>query len=209
MLLNAFLCLREGAPVWPREIIEPVVVSAGLPLVLSCDPPPGPPKPETYWMSSCECLSRFTSFHSPQFLVLRHELHHWGLSLNRRKIWRSVKIYLTWTYFESCFISGSYARPFNWPIQTAFPTMQPVRQDRRVSMGENGDLYFSNILVNDSAADYCCNARFPYKNVIQQKMPVVVKVLTSEYNFILTVTSVYVFAIIYFFLGHISRCLHS
>uniref|UniRef100_A0A669ERU4 Neural cell adhesion molecule L1 n=1 Tax=Oreochromis niloticus TaxID=8128 RepID=A0A669ERU4_ORENI len=101
-------------PVWPREIVEPVVVSAGLPLVLSCDPPPGPPKPETYWMSS------------------------------------------------------------------SFPTMQPVRQDRRVSMGVSGDLYFSNVLFNDSVVDYCCNARFPYKNVIQQKMPVVVKVLTSE-----------------------------
>uniref|UniRef100_A0A8C9ZXD8 Neurofascin n=1 Tax=Sander lucioperca TaxID=283035 RepID=A0A8C9ZXD8_SANLU len=58
--------------------------------------------------------------------------------------------------------------------------MQPVRQDRRLSMGVNGDLYFSNVLFNDSAADYCCNARFPYKNVIQQKMPVVVKVLTSD-----------------------------
>ncbi|XP_037832925.1 neurofascin isoform X3 [Kryptolebias marmoratus] len=58
--------------------------------------------------------------------------------------------------------------------------MQPVRQDRRVSMGVSGDLYFSNVLVNDSTADYCCNARFPYKNVIQQKMPVVVKVLTTR-----------------------------
>lgn len=84
--------------------------------------------------------------------------------------------------FKLCFIPGSYARPFNWPIQTAFPTMQPVRQDRRVSMGVNGDLYFSNVMFNDSTSDYCCNARFPYKNVIQQKMPVVVKVITSEYG---------------------------
>lgn len=61
--------------------------------------------------------------------------------------------------------------------------MRPVRHDRRVSMGVNGDLYFSNVLFNDSATDYCCNARFPYKNVIQQKMPVVVKVLTSECDF--------------------------
>ncbi|XP_027875478.1 neurofascin isoform X1 [Xiphophorus couchianus] len=114
-------------PVWPREILEPVIISAGLPLVLPCDAPPGPPKPETYWMSSC-----------------------------------------------------SYARPFNWPVQTAFPTMQAVRQDRRVSMGVNGDLYFSNVLVNDSTTDYCCSARFPYKNMIQQKMPVVVKVLTTR-----------------------------
>lgn len=58
--------------------------------------------------------------------------------------------------------------------------MQPVRQDRRVSMGLNGDLYFSHVLFNDSVSDYCCNARFPYKNAIQQKMPVVVKVVTSE-----------------------------
>ncbi|KAM3872001.1 neurofascin [Diretmus argenteus] len=124
---NKIILRLSRAPLWPREILEPVVVSVGLPLVLACDPPPGPPKPDTYWMSSC-----------------------------------------------------SYARPFNWPIQTAFPTMQPVRQDRRVSMGANGDLYFSNVLINDSATDYCCSARFPDKNIIQQKMPVVVKVLTTR-----------------------------
>uniref|UniRef100_A0A3Q3FA42 Neurofascin n=1 Tax=Labrus bergylta TaxID=56723 RepID=A0A3Q3FA42_9LABR len=112
--LRLYSKITVMSPVWPREILEPVVVSVGLPLVLSCDPPPGP--------------------------------------------------------------------PFNWPIQTAFPTMQPVRPDRRVSMGVNGDLYFSNVLFNDSDSDYCCNARFPYKNVIQQKMPVVVKVLTSNHS---------------------------
>lgn len=62
--------------------------------------------------------------------------------------------------------------------------MQAVRQDRRVSMGVNGDLYFSNVLFNDSTADYCCNARLPYRNVIQQKMPVVVKVLTSGCDYV-------------------------
>lgn len=69
--------------------------------------------------------------------------------------------------------------------------MQAVRQDRRVSMGVNGDLYFSNVLFNDSVADFCCNARFPYKNVIQQKMPVVVKVHTSEYNPVSVVPSIF------------------
>lgn len=137
---------------WPRDIIEPVVISAGLPLVLSCDPPPGPPKPETYWMSSCECVLQTEE---REVADSRRDKHTFVLP------------------------AGSFARPFNWPIQTAFPTMQPVPQDRRVSMGVNGDLYFSNVLVNDSVADYCCNARFPYRNVIQQKRPVVVKVLTS------------------------------
>uniref|UniRef100_A0A8C7UPF9 Neurofascin-like n=1 Tax=Oncorhynchus mykiss TaxID=8022 RepID=A0A8C7UPF9_ONCMY len=103
------------APLWPREVLEPVTVSVGLPLVLDCSPPPGPPKPETYWMSKF---------------------------------------------------------------------MLPIKQDRRVSMGVNGDLYFSNVYVNDSATDYCCNARFPYKNIIQQKMPITVRVLTSEYWYV-------------------------
>uniref|UniRef100_A0A674CMF7 Neurofascin n=1 Tax=Salmo trutta TaxID=8032 RepID=A0A674CMF7_SALTR len=91
------------ATLWPREVLEPVTVSVGLPLVLDCSPPPGPPKPEIYWMSKCE-----------------------------------------------------------------------------VSMGVNGDLYFSHVYVNDSATDYCCNARFPYKNIIQQKMPITVRVLTTR-----------------------------
>uniref|UniRef100_A0A3B4AIR3 Neurofascin n=1 Tax=Periophthalmus magnuspinnatus TaxID=409849 RepID=A0A3B4AIR3_9GOBI len=95
------LMLYSESPVWPREIQEPVVVSAGLPLVLPCDPPAGPPKPETYWMKS-------------------------------------------------------------------------------FSMGVSGDLYFSNVLFNDSVSDFCCNTRFPYKNMIQQKMPVVVKVLIAR-----------------------------
>ncbi|KAJ8016747.1 hypothetical protein DPEC_G00010570 [Dallia pectoralis] len=115
------------APLWPKEVLEPVTVSVGHPLVLNCSPPPGPPKPETYWMSKC-----------------------------------------------------SSGRPFHWPHQPHPPVMVPIRQDRRVSMGVNGDLYFSNVYFNDSSTDYCCNARFPYKNIIQQKMPVTVRVLTTR-----------------------------
>uniref|UniRef100_A0A3B4AJN4 Ig-like domain-containing protein n=1 Tax=Periophthalmus magnuspinnatus TaxID=409849 RepID=A0A3B4AJN4_9GOBI len=91
------LMLYSESPVWPREIQEPVVVSAGLPLVLPCDPP-----------------------------------------------------------------AGSYARPFNWPVQTAFPTMKAVPQDRRVSMGVSGDLYFSNVLFNDSVILYVFGCKTPH-----------------------------------------------
>uniref|UniRef100_A0A8C4ZD09 Neurofascin n=1 Tax=Gadus morhua TaxID=8049 RepID=A0A8C4ZD09_GADMO len=115
---NKILLRLSRPPLWPNEILEPVVVSVGFPLVLSCDPPRGPPRPETYWMSSCECLSR----------------------------------------------------------------------DRRVSTGINGDLYFSNVLFNDSHTDYCCNARLPHKHSIQQKRPVVVKVITSDYPYSRTVS---------------------
>ncbi|KAL1021027.1 hypothetical protein UPYG_G00007780 [Umbra pygmaea] len=124
---NKIFLRISKAPLWPKEVLEPVTVSVGHPLVLNCNPPPGPPKPEIYWMSKC-----------------------------------------------------SSGRPFNWPHRPHPPVILPVKQDRRVSMGVNGDLYFSNVYLNDSATDYCCNARFPYKNIIQQKTPVIVRVLTTR-----------------------------
>lgn len=47
------LCCTE-APLWPKEILEPVVVAEGSPLVLPCNPPPGLPPPFTFWMNSGE-----------------------------------------------------------------------------------------------------------------------------------------------------------
>lgn len=42
------------APLWPKEVLEPVVVTEGSPLVLLCNPPPGLPPPFTFWMNSGE-----------------------------------------------------------------------------------------------------------------------------------------------------------
>lgn len=42
------------APLWPKEVLEPVVVTEGTPLVLACNPPPGLPPPFTFWMNSGE-----------------------------------------------------------------------------------------------------------------------------------------------------------
>lgn len=42
------------APLWPKEVLEPVVVTEGSPLVLLCNPPPGLPPPYTFWMNSGE-----------------------------------------------------------------------------------------------------------------------------------------------------------
>ncbi|XP_039605039.1 neurofascin homolog (chicken) a isoform X16 [Polypterus senegalus] len=58
--------------------------------------------------------------------------------------------------------------------------MLPITQDRRVSMGLNGDLYFSNVLAKDAETDYSCNARFHFTHTIQQKNPFTLKVLTKE-----------------------------
>ncbi|XP_055364749.1 neurofascin homolog (chicken) a isoform X19 [Betta splendens] len=61
--------------------------------------------------------------------------------------------------------------------------MSPIPQDKRVSMGLNGDLYFSNVLASDADTDYSCNARFLFTHTIQQKNPFTLKVQTTEpYN---------------------------
>ncbi|XP_066529314.1 neurofascin isoform X2 [Hoplias malabaricus] len=99
------------ARTWLKEYLEPVSVFVGLPLILPCNPPVGPPKPQTYWMNS---------------------------------------------------------------------SMIPIKQDRRVSMAENGDLYFSSIVAEDSLTNYVCTARFPNTNTIQQKPPFILQVLTAR-----------------------------
>ncbi|KAJ8265110.1 hypothetical protein COCON_G00142090 [Conger conger] len=98
------------APLWPKEVLEPVSVYMGFPLVLPCDPP-GLPLPQTFWLNS---------------------------------------------------------------------SMMPIPQDRRLSMGANGDLYFAHVTINDSLTDYCCNARFKSTQSIQQKSPYSLKVLTTR-----------------------------
>ncbi|XP_063767204.1 neurofascin homolog (chicken) a isoform X3 [Eleginops maclovinus] len=113
-LSNKILLRVSKAPLWPKEVLEPVMVTEGIPLVLPCNPPPGLPPPFTFWMNSA---------------------------------------------------------------------MTPIPQDQRVSMGLNGDLYFSNVLAKDGLTDYSCNARFLFTHTIQQKNPFSLKVLTTEpYN---------------------------
>ncbi|XP_014323988.1 neurofascin isoform X18 [Xiphophorus maculatus] len=110
-LSNKILLRVSKAPLWPKEVLAPVPVTEGSPLVLPCNPPPGLPPPLIFWMDS---------------------------------------------------------------------NMTPIHQDRRVSMGLNGDLYFSNVLVQDAQNDYSCNARFNFTYTIQQKNPFNLKVQTSR-----------------------------
>uniref|UniRef100_A0A8C5GNP4 Neural cell adhesion molecule L1 n=1 Tax=Gouania willdenowi TaxID=441366 RepID=A0A8C5GNP4_GOUWI len=110
-LSNKILLRVSKAPLWPKEVLEPVVVTEGSSLILTCNPPPGLPPPLIFWMDS---------------------------------------------------------------------NMNSIPQDKRVSMGLNGDLYFSNVLSQDAHRDYCCNARFPFTKTIQQKNPFTLKVQTSR-----------------------------
>ncbi|XP_077059521.1 neurofascin homolog (chicken) a isoform X6 [Siphateles boraxobius] len=111
---NKILLRVSKSPLWPKEVLEPVTVREGVSLILPCNPPPGLPPPETFWMDS---------------------------------------------------------------------SIMPIPQDKRVSMGLNGDLFFSNVLAKDANADYSCNARFEFTHTIQQKNPYTLKVQTKEpYN---------------------------
>ncbi|XP_034021180.1 neurofascin homolog (chicken) a [Thalassophryne amazonica] len=110
-LSNKILLRVSKAPLWPKEVLDPVVVTEGSSLVLPCNPPPGLPPPFTFWMNSA---------------------------------------------------------------------MSPIVQDKRVSKGLNGDLYFSNVLPRDTHTDYSCNARFPFTHTIQQKNPFILKVVSNE-----------------------------
>lgn len=108
---NKILLRVSKSPLWPKEVLEPVVMREGESLVLPCNPPPGLPPPETFWMDS---------------------------------------------------------------------SIMPIIQDKRVSMGLNGDLFFSNVLAKDANTDYSCNARFEFTHTIQQKNPYTLKVLTTR-----------------------------
>lgn len=57
---------------------------------------------------------------------------------------------------------------------------QRLPQSSRVSQSLNGDLYFSNVLREDSRNDYICYARFPHTQTIQQKQPITVKVINRK-----------------------------
>ncbi|XP_045927872.1 neuronal cell adhesion molecule a isoform X2 [Micropterus dolomieu] len=57
---------------------------------------------------------------------------------------------------------------------------QRLPLDKRVSQALNGDLYFSNVLPEDSRPDYICYARFPHTQTIQQKQPISVTVLNKS-----------------------------
>uniref|UniRef100_A0A8C8DY87 Cell adhesion molecule L1-like b n=1 Tax=Oryzias sinensis TaxID=183150 RepID=A0A8C8DY87_9TELE len=68
------------------------------------------------------------------------------------------------------------------PLQIYWMTMylQHIEQDDRVSMGLNGDLYFSHVEEKDSRRDYCCFAAFPKIRTIVQKSAMSVVVTTTN-----------------------------
>ncbi|MGH0185765.1 UNVERIFIED_CONTAM: hypothetical protein FKN15_019370, partial [Acipenser sinensis] len=79
-----------------------------------------------------------------------------------------------------CFARNEYGTALSSKILLRVSTMMPIVQDKRVSMGLNGDLYFSNVMAKDALTDYSCNARFQFTHTIQQKNPFSLKVITTR-----------------------------
>ncbi|KAM6980110.1 neurofascin homolog (chicken) a [Aplochiton taeniatus] len=97
-----------------------------------------------------------------------------------KEVWEPVVVTEGSPLVLACNPPPGLPPPYTFWMNSA---MMPIAQDRRVSMGLNGDLYFSNVLANDAHTDYSCNARFPFTHTIQQKNPFTLKVLTTEpYN---------------------------
>nr|XP_023688929.1 neural cell adhesion molecule L1-like protein isoform X2 [Paramormyrops kingsleyae] len=55
-----------------------------------------------------------------------------------------------------------------------------IEQDERVSVGLDGNLYFSNAVEKDSRQDYCCFAFFPNIRTIVQKTAMTVVVISAK-----------------------------
>uniref|UniRef100_A0A3P9HBB8 Cell adhesion molecule L1-like b n=1 Tax=Oryzias latipes TaxID=8090 RepID=A0A3P9HBB8_ORYLA len=58
--------------------------------------------------------------------------------------------------------------------------LEHIKQDKRVSMGTDGNLYFSNALQSDSRQDYCCSAAFPRIRTMVQKSPMALEVKSMK-----------------------------
>jgi len=85
------------------------------------------------------------------------------------------------------FLGGLDGCPLRCPVahvnltilSVLFSDLRHIEQNERVSMGLNGNLYFSNTLLSDSHDDYCCFASFSRIRTIVQKPRMALKVKPS------------------------------
>uniref|UniRef100_A0A8C5WG79 Cell adhesion molecule L1 like n=1 Tax=Leptobrachium leishanense TaxID=445787 RepID=A0A8C5WG79_9ANUR len=68
------------------------------------------------------------------------------------------------------------------PVHLFWMTLDLVHipQDERVSVGQDGNLYFANVKMSDSRTDYGCFASFSAIRTIVQKVPMTLSVLSSN-----------------------------
>uniref|UniRef100_A0A8B9LZ80 Neurofascin n=1 Tax=Accipiter nisus TaxID=211598 RepID=A0A8B9LZ80_9AVES len=168
------------SPLWPKEKVDVIEVDEGAPLSLQCNPPPGLPSPVIFWMSSCE-LGKPSSHLEPCGQPFRRLQRLLKITTFRVVAARSGLG--TWLGSGVCSSPlRSHPREDLTCSECLFSpaAMEPIHQDKRVSQGQNGDLYFSNVMLQDAQTDYSCNARFHFTHTIQQKNPYTLKVKTKK-----------------------------
>ncbi|XP_066469397.1 neural cell adhesion molecule L1 isoform X2 [Tiliqua scincoides] len=82
---------------------------------------------------------------------------------------------------------ASVILPCNPPTSAASPKIywlnsmiQHFSQNERVTMGQDGNLYFANVEIRDSHPDYICNVHFQGPRIIIQKEPIELKVYPTN-----------------------------
>lgn len=135
----------------------------GVSLVLQCRPPAGLPPPVIFWMDNSELLNIFAHAH----III--------LFIDSKIVFLSNDLFLMLPLSLSSSLCFSLLLFSPRP-----PDFQRLSLNERVSQALNGDLYFSNVLPEDTRRDYICYARFPHTQTIQQKQPISVTVLESK-----------------------------
>lgn len=75
--------------------------------------------------------------------------------------------------------SPTICSPAPFPLCPS-PVMIHISQSDRVMVGLDGNLYFSNLLQNDSRKDYMCNAQYLAARTILTESAISLMVLPSE-----------------------------
>ncbi|KAF3812446.1 hypothetical protein GH733_019582 [Mirounga leonina] len=79
-----------------------------------------------------------------------------------------------------CFASNKLGTAMSHEIQLMAEEILHIKQDERVTMGQNGNLYFANVLTSDNHSDYICHAHFPGTRTIIQKEPIDLRVKATN-----------------------------
>ncbi|XP_068572896.1 neuronal cell adhesion molecule a isoform X3 [Cebidichthys violaceus] len=158
---NSIVIRQSRSPLWSKERNEAIMVQMGVSLVLQCRPPAGLPPPVIFWMDNSD----------ESFTCLHICTHGTRIRISHSILQTDKGLHIVDLYM-----------PFH--VQLSFgpcsSDFQRLLLDKRVSQALNGDLYFSNVLREDTRSDYICYARFPHTQTIQQKQPISVTVVDNS-----------------------------
>ncbi|NXE71607.1 NGCA protein, partial [Calcarius ornatus] len=124
----------------------------------------------------CEATNALGTALSPESRVIAETPPQWPKEKGFPGFWGAV---LGYPVFSGCH-SLSPPAPPQWPKEKGIPVgIVHIAQDARVSMGQDGFLYFAHAQVGDSHPDYICHAHYLGPRTIIQKEPLELRVTPS------------------------------